>query len=86
MVVLNPAGMKMALGENPRRVYGDQKRLPSTRMGNAAALRTALVEAQNYLEQWRRYEEEAASYKKKQEAGESKAEAKAEPPKPRSAI
>jgi imidazolonepropionase-like amidohydrolase len=77
MVVLNPAGMKMALGENPRRVYGDQKKIPSTRMGNAAALRTALVEAQNYLEQWRRYEEEAVSYKRKQEAGE-----KADPPKP----
>jgi imidazolonepropionase-like amidohydrolase len=78
MVLLNPAGMKMALGENPRRVYSDQKKLPSTRMGNAAALRTALVEAQNYLERWRRYEEERTAYQAKVAAGDAKAEA----PKP----
>jgi imidazolonepropionase-like amidohydrolase len=36
MVLLEPAGMKMALGENPKRVYGEQKKAPSTRMGNAA--------------------------------------------------
>jgi len=78
MVVLDPAGMKMALGENPRGVYGDQKKLPSTRMGNAAALRTALVEARNYLDRWQRYAAEQASYKQKKEAGDDKAE----PPKP----
>jgi imidazolonepropionase-like amidohydrolase len=78
MVVLDPAGMKMALGENPRRVYGDQKKLPSTRMGNAAALRAALVDARNYLDRWQRYEEDMASYKRKKEAGDEKAE----PPKP----
>ncbi len=36
MIVMAPSGMKMALGENPKRVYGEQKKLPSTRMGNAA--------------------------------------------------
>jgi len=56
MTLLEPAGMKMALGENPKRVYGDQKKTPSTRMGNAALLRQALVEAQNYLAKWARYE------------------------------
>lgn len=56
MTLLEPAGMKMALGENPKRVYGDQKKTPSTRMGNAAILRQALVEAQNYLAKWERYE------------------------------
>jgi imidazolonepropionase-like amidohydrolase len=56
MTLLEPAGMKMALGENPKRVYGDQKKTPSTRMGNAALLRQALVEAQNYLAEWARYE------------------------------
>jgi len=56
MTLLQPAGMKMALGENPKRVYGDQKKTPSTRMGNAAILRQALVEAQNYLTKWERYE------------------------------
>jgi len=51
MVIKGSESMKMALGENPKRVYGDmQKKFPGTRMGNAAALRTALVEAQNYLD------------------------------------
>lgn len=62
MVLKDPAGMKMALGENPRRVYGGQKKIPSTRMGNAAVLRSALVDAQNYLDKWERYEAEAAAY------------------------
>lgn len=74
MVLLEPAGMKMALGENPKRVYSEQKKLPTTRMGNAAALRSALVEAQNYLEKWRRYEED----RHKVAAGDQNAE----PPKP----
>lgn len=50
MVVPGTEGMKMALGENPKRVYGeDKKQYPATRMGNAAVLREALVAAQNYL-------------------------------------
>jgi imidazolonepropionase-like amidohydrolase len=49
MLVKAPAGMKMALGENPKRVYGEQKKLPSTRMGNAGLLREWLTKAQNYL-------------------------------------
>jgi len=78
MVLLEPAGMKMALGENPKRVYGEQKKTPSTRMGNAAILRAALVEAQNYLEKWRRYESDRAGWQASVEAGEEDAEA----PKP----
>jgi imidazolonepropionase-like amidohydrolase len=74
MVLLEPAGMKMALGENPKRVYGDQKKAPSTRMGNAATLRAALVDAQNYLEKWRRYEADMAAYKAKVAAGDEDAE------------
>lgn len=50
MVVPGTEGMKIALGENPKRVYGaDKKQYPATRMGNAAVLREALVAAQNYL-------------------------------------
>lgn len=70
MVLLEPAGMKMALGENPKRVYGGQKKAPSTRMGNAAALRAALVGAQNYMEKWRRYHEEQADYEARLEDGD----------------
>jgi imidazolonepropionase-like amidohydrolase len=71
MVLLEPAGMKMALGENPRRVYGEQKKTPSTRMGNAALLRAALVAAQNYQEEWRYYESEMVKYRAKLEAGDA---------------
>ncbi len=50
MIIPGTEGMKMALGENPKRVYGDmQKKYPKTRMGNAAVLRESLLKAQNYL-------------------------------------
>ena len=62
--------MKMALGENLKRVYGGQQKVPSTRMGNAATLRAALVEAQNYLEKWRHYDEEKTLYDSRVEAGD----------------
>ncbi|MFO8059748.1 MAG: amidohydrolase [Bacillota bacterium] len=47
MVLHNPSGMKAALGENPKRVYGPKKG-PSTRMGNAAVLRRFLQKASDY--------------------------------------
>jgi imidazolonepropionase-like amidohydrolase len=43
-----PPGMKMASGENPKRVYGDRNQSPSTRMGNYAVLRAAFRTAQEY--------------------------------------
>lgn len=49
-VVNAAAGMKMALGENPKRVYGTKDKTPSTRMGVAALLRKTLMEARNYQE------------------------------------
>jgi imidazolonepropionase-like amidohydrolase len=49
MVLRAPSGMKSALGENPKRVYGERKELPSTRLGTAAVIRDALVKAANYL-------------------------------------
>ncbi|HET8623643.1 MAG TPA: amidohydrolase [Gemmatimonadales bacterium] len=45
-----PYGLKMACGENPKRVYG--KTGPSTRMGNMAGYRSAFIEAQRYGEKW----------------------------------
>lgn len=47
-IILHPSGMKAALGENPKKVYGDAKKSPSTRMGNAAVLREALLKAKQY--------------------------------------
>lgn len=50
MVIPGTEAMKMALGENPKRCYGqDKKVMPYTRMGNAAVLRDALTKARNYI-------------------------------------
>jgi len=43
-----PRGIKMACGENPKRVYGDDPAGPSTRMGNLATMRAAFEGAQDY--------------------------------------
>jgi len=48
-ILKNPVGIKAAMGENPKRVYGDQHKAPITRMATAALLREALVNAQNYF-------------------------------------
>ena len=49
MVLRQPSGLKSALGENPKRTYGDRDKTPSTRLGTAAVIRGALVDAANYL-------------------------------------
>lgn len=49
-VVSDAVSIKSALGENPKRVYGDQKQTPSTRLGVSMVIRRAFVEAQNYAE------------------------------------
>jgi imidazolonepropionase-like amidohydrolase len=43
-----PYGLKMACGENPKRVYGSKGRMPSTRMGNLAVNRQTWIKAQDY--------------------------------------
>ena len=43
-----PHGLKMACGENPKRVYGRRGTAPSTRMGNVAGYRAAWIEAADY--------------------------------------
>ncbi|MFK5585022.1 MULTISPECIES: amidohydrolase [unclassified Serinicoccus] len=48
MVLRNPSGVKAALGENPKRVYGEQKKTPSTRLGVALVLRKAFSAARSY--------------------------------------
>ena len=45
-----PYGLKMACGENPKRVYGGKGRAPSTRMGNVAGYRSAWIAAAEYRE------------------------------------
>src|SRR3954452_17739809 len=50
-----PYGLKMACGENPKRVYG-QKGGPQTRMGNIAVTRATWLKAQSYKRKWDKYE------------------------------
>jgi len=57
-ILLEPSGVKMALGENPKRVYGGKKKTPATRLGNAALMREAFAKAQNYQLQRERGEAE----------------------------
>ena len=58
-----PYSLKMACGENPKRVYGEKGQAPSTRMGNMAGYRKAWIEARDYKQSW-------DDYVKKVEAGE----------------
>jgi imidazolonepropionase-like amidohydrolase len=51
-----PHGLKMACGENPKRVYGSDKKFPSTRMGNVAGWRAQWQEAAEYIRDWQDYE------------------------------
>ena len=60
-----PYGLKMACGENPKRVYGERKQAPSTRMGNVAGYRQAFADAEDYARQWAKYRGELADYQKK---------------------
>lgn len=55
-----PHGMKMACGENPKRVYGERKQMPSTRMGNVAAYRAQWISAQKYRDDQAAYEKKLA--------------------------
>lgn len=50
MICRNPWGLKAALGENPKRVYGAQKKAPKTRMANASLLREALFNARGCMD------------------------------------
>ncbi len=51
-----PYGLKMACGENPKRVYGSKGREPSTRMGNIAVDRITWAKAVEYKRKWDAYE------------------------------
>ncbi|WP_444932772.1 amidohydrolase [Microbulbifer sp. JTAC008] len=52
-----PYGLKMACGENPKRVYGGKGSSPSTRMGNVAGYRDAWIKASAYKQEWEDYVE-----------------------------
>jgi imidazolonepropionase-like amidohydrolase len=50
-----PYGLKMACGENPKRVYGSKGNMPQTRMGNIALAREQWIKAQAYKRKWDEY-------------------------------
>jgi imidazolonepropionase-like amidohydrolase len=53
-----PYGLKMACGENPKRVYGSKGNMPQTRMGNIALTRQTWIKAQDYRRKWEKYEKD----------------------------
>ena len=55
MILKYPVAMKCAFGENPKRVYGGQKKMPITRMGTAALLRDLLARTVEYDEAKKAY-------------------------------
>ena len=65
MVLVEELAMKMALGENPKRVYGNSKTSPSTRMASAALLREWLFKAKKYYEKKKQYNEDLLNGKDK---------------------
>lgn len=70
-----PHGLKMACGENPKRVYGSKSQAPKTRMGNIAGYRQAFADAQEYQRERQKYARELSEYERTSESGED-----AEPP------
>ena len=53
-----PYGLKMACGENPKRVYGSKGNMPQTRMGNIALTRQTWIKAVEYKRKWDKYAKE----------------------------
>lgn len=66
-----PFGLKMACGENPKRVYGTLKQQPMSRMGNITKLRQAFLKAKEYNFLQRAYESEYATWQQKYEAAKA---------------
>ncbi|HEY0103081.1 MAG TPA: amidohydrolase [Brevundimonas sp.] len=51
-----PYSLKMACGENPKRVYGGRNQMPGSRMANVALMRQTWARAQEYKRRWDKYE------------------------------
>ncbi len=78
-----PQGMKMACGENPKRVYG-KKGGPKTRMGNVAGYRALFQKGLEYKRQWEVYERDSKDYRARRAkaSGDSALRGLGDPPKP----
>jgi imidazolonepropionase-like amidohydrolase len=65
-----PQGLKMACGENPKRLYGERMQAPSTRMGNVAGYRAEWLAAQKYIRDWDEYARKEAGLASSGEASD----------------
>lgn len=54
-ILVTESAMKMALGENPKRVYGSQNKTPITRMASASLIRETLIKAKKYHDEYYQY-------------------------------
>ncbi|GAB6189018.1 amidohydrolase [Marinitoga arctica] len=68
MIIKEPAGLKMAMGENPKRVYGSQNKLPATRLGSVAVIRDYFLKVKNYMK--KKEKEDFNEFDLKMEIGE----------------
>ncbi|MEA2564071.1 MAG: hypothetical protein QOH06_5575 [Acidobacteriota bacterium] len=75
-----PYGLKMACGENPKRVYGEKGRSPMTRMGNVAGYRRAWIDAAEYRRSWDDYRERERQREKDGKARDYKYDKDDKPP------
>lgn len=75
-----PFGLKMACGENPKRVYGDSGRQPMSRMGSIFKLRQAFLRARMYRASHLAAEREREAWQKKYDEAKSKGEETPEEP------
>ncbi len=48
-ILRNPAGIKMALGEHPKRTWAEKKKMPATRMGIASMIREIFYRTKTYI-------------------------------------
>ncbi len=72
-----PDGLKMACGENPKRVYGQRGQMPSTRMGNTKVLRDTFQRAKEMKREYDDYRQKLEKWRATDEPKESN---KPEPP------
>ncbi|MHA2170696.1 MAG: amidohydrolase [Candidatus Kariarchaeaceae archaeon] len=77
MVIKEPAGLKFAMGENPRRTGMSNKRSPHTRMAVASLIRKSFHEATDYQKEW----EEFMDKKNREELKEDAEQVYVKPPK-----
>lgn len=64
LVVLAPAAMKIAFGENPKVNFLNQEKMPVTRMGIASMLREELTNAEQYYEKSKRAKKKNEEFEK----------------------